>query len=163
MAIASLVAEGDGVQWSNPSWRRELAAWMHPRRKGDGLTVPALAAPLARLVIRTFDMGGGVAPRDRELAEESPLMVVMGTDSDSHEDWLKAGQALQRVLLRGCKEGLQASYLNQPIQVPPLRSKVQNLVRGGFPQVILRFGYPEEEVSASPRRPLEEVLEMHMG
>lgn len=33
---ASLVAEGHAVQWANRSWRRELAAWMHPRRRGDG-------------------------------------------------------------------------------------------------------------------------------
>jgi hypothetical protein len=28
----TLVAEVDKAQWDNPSWRRELAAWMHPRR-----------------------------------------------------------------------------------------------------------------------------------
>lgn len=156
---ARLVAEGDTVQWANPSWRRELAAWMHPRRRGDGLTVPALAAPVAQLVVRTFDMGGGVGAKDRELAEASPLLAVLGTDSDDPRDWLLAGQALQRVLLVACRHGLQASYLNQPIQVAALRPKLQDLAEGGFPQILLRLGYPVDEIPPAPRRAIDDVVE----
>ncbi len=156
---ATLVAEGDATQWANPSWRRELAAWMHPRRRGDGLTVPALAAPVAQLVVRTFDMGGGVGAKDRELAEASPLLAVLGTDIEDPRAWVQAGQALQRVLLVACQHGLQASYLNQPIQVASLRPKVQNLVGGGFPQILIRFGHPLEEVPNAPRRPVEDLIE----
>jgi len=156
---ATLVAEGDAAQWANPSWRRELAAWMHPRRRGDGLTVPALAGPVAQLVVRTFDMGGGVGAKDRELAELSPLLAVLGTDSDHPRDWVQAGQALQRVLLVACQHGLQASYLNQPIQIASLRPKLQNLAGGGFPQILLRLGHPLAEVPNAPRRPVEEVIE----
>lgn len=156
---AGLVAEGDAIQWANPSWRRELAAWMHPQRRGDGLTVPALAAPMAQFVVRTFDMGGGVGAKDRDLAEASPLLAVLGSDREGPGDWLKTGQALQRVLLVGCRHGLQASYLNQPIQVASLRPKLQDVVGGGFPQILLRFGYPMEEIPAAARRPIDEVME----
>lgn len=156
---ASLVAEGDAAQWANPSWRRELAAWMHPRRRGDGLTIPALAVPVAQLVVRTFDMGDGVGAKDRQLAEASPLLAVLSTDSDHPRDWLRAGQALQRVLLIGCKHGLQASYLNQPVQVASLRPKLQTLVGAGAPQLLLRLGYPLEGISPSPRRALDDVIE----
>lgn len=157
---ASLVAEGDAIQWANPSWRRELAAWMHPRRRGDGLMVPALAAPVAQLVVRTFDMGGRVGAKDRQLAEASPLLAVLGTDSDNERDWLLAGQGLQRILLVACQHGLQASYLNQPIQVAALRPKLQNLLGGGFPQILLRLGYPLDEIRPAPRREPEEVIEL---
>jgi nitroreductase len=156
---ATLVAEGDAVQWANPSWRRELAAWMHPRRRGDGLAMPALAVPVAQIVVRSFDMGGGVGAKDRELAEGSPLLAVLTTNGDDPRDWLVAGQALQRVLLVGCKHGLQASYLNQPVQVAALRPKLQNLVGGGFPQILLRMGYPLEDIPPAPRRPLDDVIE----
>lgn len=156
---ASLVTEGDAVQWANASWRRELAAWMHPRRRGDGLAIPALAVPVAQLVVRTFDMGGGVGAKDGQLAEASPLLAVLCTASDRPRDWLLAGQALQRVLLVGCRQGLQASFLNQPIQVPSLRPRLQNLAGGGVPQILLRMGHPLEEIPRAPRRPLEDVLE----
>lgn len=156
---ARLVAEGDAAQWANSSWRRELAAWMHPRRRGDGLTIPALAVPVAQLVVRTFDMGGGVGAKDRQLAEASPLLAVVSTESDRPRDWLLAGQALQRVLLTGCEHGLQASYLNQPVQVASLRSKLQDVAGASFPQVLLRMGYPVEEISPAPRRVIDDVIE----
>lgn len=157
---AALVAEGDAAQWANPSWRRELAAWMHPRRRGDGLTLPGLALPVAQLVVRSFDMGGGVGARDRELAEASPLLAVLGTDNDHPRDWLLAGQALQRVLLVACSGGLQASYLNQPIQIGALRPKLRNLVGGGFPQILLRLGYPAESIPPAPRRTVADLIDV---
>ena len=156
---ATLVTEGDAAQWANPSWRRELAAWMHSRRRGDGLTVPALAVPMTQLVVRTFDMGGGVSAKDRDLVEASPLLAVLGTERDQPSDWLLAGEALQRILLTACKHGLQASYLNQPVQVPSLRPKLQNITGGGFPQIVLRMGYPLGEIAAAPRRNVEAVID----
>lgn len=158
-AAATLVAEGDAVQWGNPSWRRELAAWMHPRRRGDGLVLPALAIPVAQVVVRTFDMGHGVAAKDRQLADESPVLAVLSTASDAPTDWLATGQALQRLLLVGVQRGLQASYLNQPVQVASLRPKLQQLTgRPGFAQLLLRIGTPTKSLPAAPRRPLAEVM-----
>jgi nitroreductase len=154
---ARLVAEGDSVQWANADWRRELAAWMRPRRRGDGLTVPAAA--VTRLVVRTFDMGGRTGAKDLELAQSAPMLAVLGTDGDDRRDWLLAGQALQRILLVACQHGLQASYLNQPIQVAALRPGLQELVGGGHPQILLRLGYPAGEIPPSPRRGVEDVIE----
>ena len=156
--VAALVAEGDALQWANPGWRRELAAWIRPRRQGDGLSMPALAVPVARLVVRTFDMGEGVGEKDRRLAEASPLLVVLSTEGDQLRDWLLAGQALQRTLLIGCKHGLQASYLNQPVQVESLRHRLSDMVSAGFPQILLRIGYPLKDILPSPRRALDDVI-----
>lgn len=158
---AEWVAEGDRLQWDDPRWRRELAMWMHPRRQGDGLTVPALAAPIAQAVVRTFDMGNGVAAKDQQLATASPWLTVLATDADDALAWLCAGQALQRALLVGCRLGLQASYLNQPIQVAALRPRVQTLTGSAtHPQLLIRWGYPNEELPAAPRRPVAAILEI---
>lgn len=158
-ALVALVAEGDEMQWASPSWRRELAMWMHPRRLGDGLAVPDLVGPIAQFVVRTFDMGGGVGARDRDLAAASPLLAVIATPGDTPRDWLRAGQALQRLLLTACRDGLQASYLNQPIEVAPLRSKLQRLAGDGVPQILMRLGYPSDEMPPASRRPLEDVID----
>lgn len=156
---AALVAEGDAVQWADPSWRRELAAWMHPRRRGDGLTLPALAVPVAQVVVRTFDMGRGVAAKDRQLADESPVLAVLCTEGDRPRDWLMAGLALQRLLLVGVQCGLQASYLNQPVQVAALRPKLQQITgRPGYAQLLLRIGVPTRALPAAPRRPLADIM-----
>jgi hypothetical protein len=158
-ALINLVSEGDAMQWANPSWRRELAAWMHPRRRGDGIIVPAFALPITQMIIRSFDMGSGVAAKDQELADGSPVLAVLSSTGESVKNWLAAGQALQRVLLTAVQQGLQASYLNQAMQVPTLRTKVQHLLhKPSFPQILLRLGYPKELQAASPRRALTDVV-----
>ncbi|MDA0660532.1 MAG: nitroreductase [Planctomycetota bacterium] len=158
--VSELVSEGDAMQWANPSWRRELAAWMHPRRKGDGLPVPWLVAPFAQVVVRTFDMGNGIGAKDKELAEQSPVLAVLGTARDAPSDWFVAGQGLERVLLTACQNGLQASYLNQAVQIPSLRTKLQHSLHcDGYPQIVLRLGFPSETLPTSPRRNALEVID----
>ncbi len=158
---ASLVAEGDRIQWHDPRWRRELALWMHPRRDGDGLSVPTLAAPIAQAVVRTFDMGQGVAAKDRDLLLGSPWLTVLATPTDDPANWLRAGQALQRALLVGCRHGLQASYLNQPVEVAPLRERLRSgLGTTSYPQLLLRWGYPSDDVPPAPRRHVDAVIEL---
>ncbi|WP_298968573.1 hypothetical protein [uncultured Roseobacter sp.] len=160
-AAVALVSEGDAAQWSDPQWRREVASWMHPRRRGEGLPIPWLALPAARLVVRSFDMGKGFGAKHREIAQHSPILAVLGTQKDRVQDWLSAGQGLERVLLTAAKAGLQASYLNQPVQVAHLRAALQSLCQnGGVPQILLRLGYPMDDVIAAPRRPLSDVLKM---
>ncbi|MGD9906477.1 MAG: nitroreductase [Vicinamibacterales bacterium] len=158
--VGALVAEADRRLWDDPRWRRELALWMHPRRRGDGLTLPGLPVPLAQFVVRTFDMGEGTGATDRALTEGSPLLALLETTGDSPRDWLFAGQALEHLLLTGCRRGLQASYLNQSIQVTALRSELGAVVGGsGVPQILLRLGYPAAALPATPRRPIDDVLD----
>jgi nitroreductase len=160
VALASLVARGDRAQFADPRWRRELASWMHPRRRGEGLVVGRLTGPATRLVVSRFDVGRGVAGRDGKLAERSPLLAVLATDGDTVADWMRAGQALQRLLLTATAARLQASYLNQPIRVDELRPCVAGLLGdAGVPQLALRLGHPPDEVPAAPRRSLDAVLE----
>jgi nitroreductase len=164
-AVADLVAEGDRIQWSDRRFRRELAAWMHPNRtkSRDGMPGYAfgfgefmsLASPL---VMRTFDIGGGRAAQDRHLAEGSPVLAVLGTQTDTPVEWLSAGQALGQVLLRARTEGVDASYLNQPVEVPELRPRLRAVVgASGLPQLLFRMGYGPE-VRPTPRRSAIEVL-----
>lgn len=155
--VASLIAEGDRLQFGNSSWRRELASWMHPRRKGDGLAAPAALVPLSRLVVRHFDLGSRVGDSDEALALRAPLLAVLTTTGDEAEDWLEAGQALERALLTGALQEVQAGYLNQPCQVEQLRSRLAELT-GSFPQIVLRLGVPKSAPKRSPRRPVQAVL-----
>ncbi|KTG17525.1 MULTISPECIES: nitroreductase family protein [unclassified Guyparkeria] len=157
---ARLVAQGDAVQWRDPSWRRELAGWIRPRRLRDGLAVPGPVAPFARMVVRTFDMGQRVGRHDAQLAEDAPRLMVLSTNGDERIDWLHAGQALERVLLAASQLGLQASYLNQPVQVASLRPRLCDALGvRGHPQILLRLGYPQREPVASPRRRVAELVE----
>jgi hypothetical protein len=111
------------------------------------------------MVVRSFDMGGGVAATDRALAAHSPVLAVLGTKGDTEADRLAAGQALERVLLTAAAAGLQASYLNQPVQVASLRPRLAELCgTGGAPQALVRLGHPQDDLPAAPRRPLDAVI-----
>jgi hypothetical protein len=158
--LAALVAEGDRAQFADPRWRRELALWMRPRGSGEGLPTARMAGPFVRAAVGRFDFGRRQAKRDAELTREAPLLAVVGTEGDRPADWLRAGQALERLLLTGAMAGLQAGYLNQPCQVVELRPQLGPLItHPGFPQLCLRLGFPAEPGEAASRRPVDAVLE----
>jgi len=157
--LIELVIEGDHRHFDDRSWRRELAAWMHPRRDRDGLAFAPMALPVARLAVTAFDLGGSTGTRDSVNAAEAPLLVVLATSGDGPRDWLIAGQAMQRALLVAAAAGLQASFLNQPVQVDDLRPRLARLVGCVHPQLVLRFGYPPPyELPAMRRRPVQDVV-----
>lgn len=164
--LGFLVAKADRIQFDNRAFREELASWLHSPRENDGLPAYAkgakellgLATPAVAFLVRTFDVGNGVAARDQALAAGSPLLACLGTARDTALDWLNAGQALQRVLLTATAHGLHASFLNQPIEVSTLRSALGSLCgHEGYPQIVLRIGRGTG-ARHTPRRPLSEVL-----
>lgn len=164
-ALADLISRGDRTQFADHSFRDELAGWLRPAHAPDGDGIPgygfgsggqtALASPF---VLRTFDMGGSRPARDHDVAAASSMLAVIGTPEDGPRSWLTAGQALERVLLLARTHGVWASFLNQPVEVDPLRSELRDLVGlGGYPQTLVRLGYGPEPLR-TPRRPLREVL-----
>jgi len=164
--LATLIAEADRRQFDDPRFRRELASWIHPSRSTDGMPAASqglraltdAATPIIALAIRTFDLGNGVAAAHEELVRGSPLLVALSTSMDNNEGWLGAGLGLQRLLLVAAEAGYSASYLNQPIEVPDLRTELaKELSIDGYPQILLRVGRGQP-VSHSPRRPISDVL-----
>lgn len=163
--LADLVAEGDRRQWADRRFREELARWMRPKGDPhlDGMPVHDLGIKdwmsfAGPLLIRTFDRGEGQAARDRDIALYSPTLLILGTDGDDPRSWLKAGQALQHLLLEAQAEGVGVSYLNQPIEVAELRPEVAALTgRSGYPQLVLRLGYGSPAMP-TPRRPVHDLL-----
>jgi hypothetical protein len=163
--IADIVADADRVQWSDKQFRRELASWLisNTTRRRDGIPgyaqgIGDLASEAEAFVVRTFDLGHGRAARDREIALHSPVLAVLGTAGDSRQDWLNAGQALSAILLRARVEDVSASFLNQAVEVPSARARLEALTGAkGAPQILLRLGYGRE-VKSTPRRPIQEIL-----
>lgn len=163
--VANLIEEADRLQLGDPRFRRELASWISATRRDDGMAdysanavgLLDFASPIVSSVVRTFDIGEGVAANHRRLVDGSPLLVCLATAADRTENWLLVGQAMQRVLLILTGYGLHASFLNQAIEVEALRNAVGTTTgTGEFPQLLLRVGFGPIPPH-TPRRPVESV------
>lgn len=156
--VADLVAEGDRIQFADKRWRRERAMWMHPSRADDGLAVEHFGSAV-RFVVSRFNVGNSTAGKDEVFALRAPALAVFSTPGDDSDDWIAAGQALERTLLVAAAEGIQAGYLNQPCQLPDLRPRLAELGGiAGVPQLLLRFGRPLGEPPPHRRRPVGDIL-----
>jgi nitroreductase len=153
IALADLVAEANRAQLEEPSFQSELALWTATMGYGGEPEAPDPK------FVRTFEWEPtALAARDRQLALGSPILAVLGTGEDDARAWVRAGLALERVLLRATAMGLQASYLNQPIEVQAFRPRLREILGcGGNPQLVLRIGYGPK-IRATPRRAVEDVL-----
>lgn len=98
---------------------------------------------------------------ERQVPLEHPLLAVLTTPGDRPLDWLRAGQALQRVLLVATAQGLSASFLNQPLDLRDMRHRRNPHHRRGHPQMIIRLGYGPY-VARPPRRPASELETSHV-
>lgn len=166
--LLDLVNLADHLQMADPATRKELSDWMHlgndPRH--DGLPAYAFGIPqrfdfltiVLSWLTRFFNLGDHIARQDEKRLQSASEILILGTNSDTPEDWLKAGQALEKILLRAQSLGIVASFFNAPIQVPEVRSQLQNsLNHEGYPQVVLRLGY-SMATQPTPRRNSHEVL-----
>jgi nitroreductase len=163
MAVAMLSQHADAIENLNPAYRAELRAWTSddPLRR-DG--VPSLAVPRVdgtsgdEVPIRDFDTRGtGMLPAGTRSSMDQCL-VLLCTDGDSREHWLRAGEALERVLLELTRLGYVASPLTQVTEVPSARAQLRNeLGLVGYPHLLLRIGRAPT-TPASRRRRLGEVI-----
>ena len=163
IVVATLSQRADAIENRNPAYRAELRAWTtdDPGRR-DG--VPSLAVPHVDgtaeddVPIRDFDTRGTGKLPARTRSSLNQTMVLLCTDGDSPADWLRAGEALERVLLEITRHGLSASLLTQVTEVPATRAELRRELKlTGHPHVLLRIGRAPT-TPASRRRRLVDVL-----
>ncbi|MGB5632827.1 MAG: hypothetical protein WBM44_19535 [Waterburya sp.] len=166
--IINLITQGDRIQMADSSFRQELAHWIRPSRSSshDGISAQAQGmnprldgiSPLISFAIRSFDLGKSQSAKDRKLVETAPVLILIGSKDDTPHDWLVTGEALAHLLLRARVDDVWASFFNQPIEVPQLRSRLKAMFpENGYPQILLRLGYAKDS-EPTPRRTVDEVL-----
>nr|WP_280689541.1 nitroreductase family protein [Kitasatospora sp. GAS204B] len=160
--LLAATAEGERRAVSEPGRRRERwqAVQDDPSRH-YGIPTEAIG-PLdaeGRLPQRDF---AALRPGEHQRTaafEARPRVAVLGTARDEPADWLRAGQALERVLLLATAHGLRASLLSQALEWSDLRWALRDPRHGpGHVQMLIRLGYGPEG-APTPRAPVAEVLD----
>ena len=123
----------------------EIRRWKGPAGMAtDGISATALASrtgrPAGRLPQRDFDLGRGIARLPSGGAPPSATAVLL-TPGDRRADWLRAGQALYRLLLHAASQWVFASLHTQPLEDTATRGLISSqLALPGHPQMLLQLG-----------------------
>jgi len=142
----------------SPRARAEIRRWTRiaASTARDGIPGIALASgtgrPRGRLPQRDFDLGRGIA-RLPSGGASPPATAVLLTRGDRRADWLRAGQALHRMLLHAASQWVFASLHTQPLEDAAARDLIgSQLALPGHPQMLLQLG-PATTTSPTARRP----------
>jgi nitroreductase len=158
--LAEIVGAAGRRQDLDPLARAEVRRWSRgpadPARDG----VPAHAFPAkadrqrGRLPQRDFDLGRGVGL----LADGGPApaaTAVLLTPSDGRADWLRAGQALHRLLAHAASEWVFASLYSQPLEAAAIRVLIRDrLALPGGPRCCCSWGSPTRLKPPPAARPV---------
>ena len=156
------MATNDAVNADDESQARtaERRRWVGGDREADGIPSSALGPRAAGGEAVVRDLAATDADAARAVAdfEREPQLAVLATRYDGPIEWLRAGQALEHVLLEATAHGVSVSLLNQVIEHEELRTQINEpLGPWQRPQAVIRFGYGPS-VPPTPRRPGEAVL-----
>ena len=161
--LMALVAAWGRRQDHDPRSRAETWWWgrdvTSPARDG----VPAYAFPAVpgrepgQLPQRDFDLGRGVGllPAGGPVP---PVTAVLSTSGDGQEDWLRAGQALDRLLLHAASHWVFAALNTQWLEDVATRALIRDrLALPGAPQMLLALGI-SRTAHATARRPAADLI-----
>ena len=137
--------------------RAELRAWTG----GGGRVTPDYGVPADRLAPKPADQRYppvrdlGLTwdgPHQGEQFEKHTQLIALMTKTDTPSDWMRAGQALQRLLLTATRYGVQASFLTQQFEVDDWkRRRPDQWWPSPKPmQIVIRVGYTSDEMALYP-------------
>jgi hypothetical protein len=89
----------------------------------------------------------------------SARVAVLVSRRDDPDHWVRASRACQPFALPATALGLKLAFINQPVEVAPLRPELSSVV--GMPErrpdIVMRFGYGPA-LPYSPHRPVSAIL-----
>ena len=164
LAEASRLTET--VRRYDASYHAELLWWTAPFALSGGIPPEALPSTSERWrvdVARDFPARSDVDRRP-DVGVDSSKIVVLSAAGDTRPEVFGCGEALSSVLLECTMSGMATCTLTHLIELDESRDIVRGLIDGRRePQALIRVGIapPMEDLpAATPRRPLDDVLEI---
>ena len=171
--LAVAVSWADRVERDDQAYQEEMNRWLRDpdvHAIMDGVPVeaiPHVPADQPRhtdVPLRDFEVGVTGRQLIARDVDEQPLIAVVFTDSDQAADHLRSGRAMMRLLIDAQLRDLSTCVLSQAVDFAEFRTRVQGLMGWvGFPQIMLRVGYPGGPMSdlvRTPRREPAAVLQV---
>jgi hypothetical protein len=163
------VIRGNGQQMDDPAFVRELKQWIrfNPAQaleRRDGLFGPSSGNPtFPSLIGKTvfgwvFDKESENRKYTDQIRSSSAIAVFTG-DEANKDHWVRVGRSFQRLALQATALGIRHAHINQPVEVPKVRSKFADWlgVPGKRPDLVIRLGYAPA-LPMSLRRPVKDLL-----
>ncbi|MEU2266084.1 nitroreductase [Streptomyces olindensis] len=164
--VLDLVRDAESRDTMDPDADQDLVRWTRLGAEADTAVdgVPEYAfGPRKRdgkAPVRDFSGRRPVADRGTTAFEHTPHLALLSTRGEGPADWLRAGQALERVLLEATLADLATSLTSHALEDRELRLLARDPASGiGQVQMVLRLGYGPRG-PATPRRPVRDVLEI---
>ncbi|WP_367320045.1 nitroreductase family protein [Streptomyces sp. HUAS ZL42] len=166
-SVLDLVHDAEGRDSLDPSQLEDLVRWTRigpdaAATASDGIPDYAFGPRKrdGKAPVRDFAGRRPVPGREVATFENKPHLALLGSSGDRPEDWLTAGQAMERVLLEATLDGLATSLTSHALEWPELRWVVRDPQSAmGYVQMVLRLGYGEHG-PVTPRRPVADVLDL---
>jgi nitroreductase len=162
LRLLDLTADAELRRTTDQERLQETRSWLKETDQGpDGIPYAVLGPRDARAHVPVRDFAGSAADHRQPSAafEEHPRLALLSTWEDGPADWLRAGLALEHVLLLLTARGLRASMLYQALEWHDLRWLLRDALGSGpgRPQMLLRVGYGPEG-PRTPRRSVRDIL-----
>lgn len=159
--VLVLMRRAEALASEDPAARAEEASWTAtgPDRT-DGIPQDLLgpAATDPRAPVRRFHASAGTAQ-----FEQRSTMAVLSTPGDSARDWIRAGEALEHVLLVATTYFVHASFATTVLENPTTRHDLRRaLSLDGAPQMLMRLGYSPMP-QHTPRRSASQMTTANGG
>ena|SRR5215469_14406052 len=162
--LADILRLASRRQDADPIAQADIRRWTREQASNARDGVPATAFPVVphggdgRLRQRDFDLGRGLGQLEDEGQQPAATFALL-TMRDGRADWLRAGQALHRVLVHAASAWVFAGIYTQPLEAAAIRALIRaRLELPGAPQTLLQLGVART-TRATARRPATDIID----
>jgi hypothetical protein len=168
-SVIEYVTQANSAQMRDPAFISELKHWIRfddsqAISTGDGLAArssgtptspPWIGGPLFSLFFREKSENDRYA---KQLRSSAAVAVFVGARSDP-ASWFEVGRAYEHFALGATVLGIRTAFVNQPIEVPAVRSPFSGWLGIGMqrPDLVVRLGRGPQ-LPYSLRRPVAAVI-----
>jgi hypothetical protein len=168
--VTEAVTRGNSAQMRDAAFVQELKDWIRFNASqalatGDGLYAAASGSPtappwLGRLMFSLFFSEKSENEKyAAQLRSSAGVAVFVGARADP-ASWFEVGRAYERFALTATQRGVRSAFVNQPIEVPAVRTQFAQWLGLGQqrPDLVVRFGHGPQ-LPFSLRRPVAQVID----